>query len=717
MLGVIRLSGKLIRGLGGQKSAELVFFFGARLGSCRVLRVCGAILFVLLGTAVRSNGQTWERLGPAGGNVISLVVAADGAVYIGTPDGHVFASRDRGEHWQLRGRAGDSSDGRFESHLDGVVQRIVADKMRPERLLAAVWFQDPAQGGGVFESTDGAQHWKLIGLGKEAVRALERSESDPRVWVAGTRTGTYRSTDDAHTWQRITAADNPELQNVDSLAVDPVNPEIIYLGTYHLAWKTTDGGKNWSSIATGMIDDSDIMSLRIDARNPRRVFSSACSGIYRSDDSGGSWTKLQGIPYASRRTQQIVQDPNDASILYAATTQGLWQTTDSGENWKRVTPRETVANAIVVLTAGNSTRILAGTEAQGILRSDDGASSFHDSNGGFSHRVIASIAAAPRDPSHFLARLEDSRGELFESRDGGTSWTKFSTAGLTKPVAELYGSSSGWWMSFADGGLAQFDSAKGKWRSVLFREAARHSPQAFGRAGARATARSAVRMRVLLPRVTAFVEFSGKILVGSEDGLWTGAVGDSEFHRPVVKSAVKGEMKSAAKSVPRSVQYLFSSQNSLLAIADNKLWASDSAALNWNFVSSPANVGPANTGRLLWIQENLRGSDSVRFLGTDHGVFLSVSSGAWQLLSSGLPAVASAPMANSGSLALVAMSNGGIYRSADSGKSWERVDTGGEQGSVAKILPAPNGVFVVASRSEGLLRLTGGNAAKTTTGP
>src|SRR5256885_2129901 len=451
MLGVIRLSGKLIRGLGGQKSAELVFFFGARLGSCRVLRVCGAIFFVLLAVVVRSNGQTWERLGPAGGNVISLVVAADGAVYIGTPDGHVFASRDRGEHWQLRGRAGDSSDGRFESHLDGVVQRIVADKMRPERLLAAVWFQDPAQGGGVFESTDGARHWKLIGLGKEAVRALERSDSDPRVWVAGTRTGTYRSTDDAHTWQRI------------------------------------------------------------------------------------------------------VQDPKDARILYAATTQGLWQTTDSGANWKRVTPRETVASAVVVLTAGNSTRILAGTEAQGILRSDDGASSFHDSNGGFSHRVIASIAAAPRDPSHFLARLEDSRGELFESRDGGTSWTKFSTAGLTKPVAELYGSSSGWGMSFADGGLAQFDSAKGKWRSVLFGEAALHIPPAFGRAGARATARSAVRMRVLLPRVTAFVEFSGKILVGSEDGLWTGAVGDSEFHRPVVKSAVKGEMKSAAKSVPRSV--------------------------------------------------------------------------------------------------------------------------------------------------------------------
>src|SRR5437762_10277952 len=99
MLGVIRLSGKLTRGLGGQKSAELVFFFGARLAR---LRVCGAIFFVLLAAVARSNGQTWQRLGPPGGDVISLAVAADGAVYLGTADGHVFASSDRGERWQLR---------------------------------------------------------------------------------------------------------------------------------------------------------------------------------------------------------------------------------------------------------------------------------------------------------------------------------------------------------------------------------------------------------------------------------------------------------------------------------------------------------------------------------------------------------------------------------------------------------------------------------------
>jgi photosystem II stability/assembly factor-like uncharacterized protein len=99
--------------------------------------------------------------------------------------------------------------------------------------------------------------------GEEAVRALEQSVSDPKSGVAGTRTGVFRSADDGQNWQQITRVDDAELLNVDSLAIDPRDARTIYVGTYHLPWKTTDGGKTWNSISAGMIDDSDIMSLRL----------------------------------------------------------------------------------------------------------------------------------------------------------------------------------------------------------------------------------------------------------------------------------------------------------------------------------------------------------------------------------------------------------------------------------------------------------------------
>src|SRR5262249_16952768 len=156
---------------------------------------------------------------------------------------HVFASTNRGERWELRGRAGH--------RLDGVIQQIVPDLRDAKRVLAGVWFRD-APNGGVFESVNGGRTWKAAGLEEEAVRAMAQSASDPKVWVAGTRRGVFRSEDDAKTWQRITPAEDAELMNVDSLAIDPSDAKAIYVGTYHLPWKTTDAGKTWNAISAGM---------------------------------------------------------------------------------------------------------------------------------------------------------------------------------------------------------------------------------------------------------------------------------------------------------------------------------------------------------------------------------------------------------------------------------------------------------------------------------
>jgi len=44
---------------------------------------------------------------------------------------------------------------------------------------------------------------------------------------------------------RVEQRDGPmdKKQSIDSLAIDPSKPQIIYAGTYHLPWKTLDGGR------------------------------------------------------------------------------------------------------------------------------------------------------------------------------------------------------------------------------------------------------------------------------------------------------------------------------------------------------------------------------------------------------------------------------------------------------------------------------------------
>ncbi len=262
------------------------------------------------------------------------------------------------------------------------------------------------------------------------------------------------------------------------MAIDPRDPDVIYAGTYHLPWKTSDAGKTWNAVAVGMIDDSDIMSLRVDSASPGRIFASACSGIYRSENGGAAWTKLQGIPYSSRRTQAIVQDPADARVLYAATTEGLWVTRDGGESWTRTTPREWVVNDVVVIppasaAAGNSSNhILLGTEAQGVLASSDAGVTFTPVNDGFSHRITAALLGDPHDAQHLLAWMPGSPEALIESHDGGSHWQALpgplSADATPVQLAHIFSSDSGWWVASANGALWVYETSAGKWMPLRF---------------------------------------------------------------------------------------------------------------------------------------------------------------------------------------------------------------------------------------------------------
>src|ERR1700674_5452374 len=69
---------------------------------------CLAISFFTLLAALPSNAQTWEAIGPTGGDVRALAIdpSHPDFVYLGTTDGHIFGSRDGGSHWSLLGLAG-----------------------------------------------------------------------------------------------------------------------------------------------------------------------------------------------------------------------------------------------------------------------------------------------------------------------------------------------------------------------------------------------------------------------------------------------------------------------------------------------------------------------------------------------------------------------------------------------------------------------------------
>jgi photosystem II stability/assembly factor-like uncharacterized protein len=239
--------------------------------------------------------------------------------------------------------------------------------------------------------------------------------------------GVYRSDDAGDRWSRISPEGHKDIKNIESIAIDPQNPDVIYAGTWHLAWKTDDGGSNWHQIKNGVIDDSDVFSLIIDPQQPSTVYLSACSGIYKSSNGGDLFHKAQGIPFSARRTRVLKQDPKHPEVVFAGTTEGLWKTQDSGTTWHRVTAPNIIVNDVMI-DPRDSTRVMLATDRSGVLLSTNNSASFSASNEGFAHRQVRALLADNKNSNVLYAGMVNDKefGGVFVSRDAGQRWSQLS---------------------------------------------------------------------------------------------------------------------------------------------------------------------------------------------------------------------------------------------------------------------------------------------------
>ena len=641
----------------------------------------GAAVLVLA-SGILTYGQTWRQVGPPGGNVVSL--AADShnpqRLYLGTSDGHVFTSSDEGSHWQLLSRIGAGHD--------DIVTHIVVDSRNASRLFASTWTLYSG-GGGVYESTDTGRTWHLIGLGKETVRALAQSPTNPNTWVAGSLTGVYRSKDGGKSWDRISPANHEDLRNFDSVAFDPHDDNIIYAGTYHLPWKTVDGGKNWTSIKAGMIDDSDVMSIIVDPANPSNVHATACSGIYHSVDSGTTWKRYAGIPFVYRRTQMIQQDPKNPDTLFAATTSGLWKTTNEGAEWKRLTPLDWVINAVVIDPA-NPQRVIIGTEREGVQISDNGGATFAASNDGFHHQHILDVAVDREHPERTLVELSYDTNAFLATKNGGATWTTLGSGLKRTETLHVYATPNGWWASLNKGGLVKYEDAQGKWvkAGLLTSESAAAPVSARTKktaASARRSAKPASSSKLLAFRVddlafngnTWFAATTAGLLVSNDKGATWKQAGKENF------------LKQPAQSLEAS-----RSGSSVWAVSGkNLLYSADNGA-HWD----AKEIAFYSAGNLHLYDID----DTNLFIATNMGLYASHDAGRnWNREE--IRDLRFQAVAGTGNALLVALQQQGLLESTDSGKSWHHLSDPLADGYFPVLQTQRNGSLIAASATEGIL--------------
>jgi photosystem II stability/assembly factor-like uncharacterized protein len=605
-----------------------------------------SVLLLLLLAAVAAPAQQWQPLGPDGGDVRSLAYDPENPdrMFLGTSAGRLYLSTDGGNTWSRFARLGDSSD--------MVLDNIVIDPQDPQSMYVGAWSVE-TRGGDLFRSKDGGKNWETsAGMHGKSIRALAMAQSDHRILVAGTLDGVYRTRDGGDQWQRISPEHHAEIKDIESVAIDPVNPEMIYAGTWHLPWKTSDGGQHWHSIKRGVIEDSDVFSIIIDPRDPATLYISACSGIYKSESAGELFHKIQGIPFSARRTRVLQMDPADSRIVYAGTTEGLWKTTDAGATWKRLTSTNMIVNDVVV-DPRNNLRVLLATDRNGVLASNDGFASFSVSNRGFTHRQVSTVLGDNSDPSSFYAGVLNDKefGGMFVTRDAGQSWKQLNDGLEDRDIFVVRQANDGTLVVGTNRGIFALPRNASRWQPLNSLELS-SSTQAIEHPKARKH-----EPGISDARVTS-LELS--------DERWFAATSLG-----LLSSKDHGKTWSPAEGPLKDVISVSTMDRMVVAASHNGIIVSVNTGESWLKPSLPATISTVDSATL--------DGDGDIWLATREGAYRSTNAGdSWEY-------IRSLPLSNIVSivydrearrlLAAGARSTS-IFESADNGRTWRRRDSG-----------------------------------------
>jgi photosystem II stability/assembly factor-like uncharacterized protein len=505
-----------------------------------------ALIFALI--CPRAYAISWFAEGPDGGDAKDL--AADprdpAHLYLGAADGWIYQSQDGGAKWERLALVGKRDD--------LVIRHILVDPTDPKHLVVGAYVV--SDGGGVYVSHDAGATWtSQPEMQGQSVRSLTFAPSDPKILVAGTLEGVFRSTDSGEHWERISPKDSTEIHEVESLAIDPADANVIYAGTWHLGWKTIDGGKHWTSLKQGVIEDSDVFSIIVDPKQPNTVYLSACSGIYKSVNAGGQFVggvgknKAQGIPSDARRTRVLKQDPNNPDTVFAGTTEGLYRTFDAGKYWMQTTDSDVIVNDVYVDPA-NSKHVLLATDRRGVLASEDGGDSCLPSNSGFSARQITAYSGDVHHGATVYVGVVNDKdsGGVFVSHTGGLTWAHLSSGLDGHDVFSLGQAPDGTILAGTERGIYRLMG--GDWQ--------RAGDDASGTAGSAApAAESATPQRA--------------------------AVRSKTRQRGSAKGRAAAEM---VKDFEGSVYALAASGETLVAATSQGVLRSDSSGVSWSYAGS-----------------------------------------------------------------------------------------------------------------------------------
>lgn len=309
-----------------------------------------------------SGGITWtpifddQAIQAIGAIAINQANPSD--IWVGTGEGNprnsqnfglgIYRTLDGGKTWKNMGLKETKT-----------VHRIIIHRDNPNIVYAGTQgsANGPTEERGVYRTKDGGKTWERIlyvnnqtGVADMVVDPSNPNKIIVAMWEYGRKpwtfnsggagSGLYITHDGGDTWERRSDADGlPKgILGRMGLAISQSKPNVIYAlveAKENALYKSTDGGKKWSAVATKNIGDRPFYyaEIYVDPQNENRLWN-IFSSVSKSEDGGKTFETVIGQSSVHPDHHAFWIHPNDPNYIIDGNDGGLNISHDGGKSWR-----------------------------------------------------------------------------------------------------------------------------------------------------------------------------------------------------------------------------------------------------------------------------------------------------------------------------------------------------------------------------------------------
>lgn len=209
----------------------------------------------------------------------------------------------------------------------------------------------------VFETTDEGIHWKVLSpdltrndkskqgrpggpisadvTGEEMFDTLSTIAVSPQtskvIWTGSDDGLVYVTTDKGAHWTQVRPPQLPDWSTITCIEPSHTDTGTAYVSASRFDWddfrpyvyKTTDYGKHWTQITTGLPEDQYVESVRQDPGQPSLLFAGTSGTVYFSLDGGAQWQPLS-LNLPAVRVSDVEIQPEQHAVVLATFGRGFW---------------------------------------------------------------------------------------------------------------------------------------------------------------------------------------------------------------------------------------------------------------------------------------------------------------------------------------------------------------------------------------------------------